>query len=297
MFDSRRAQRVIQFVENLKHTKGESPRARTFALLPWQETNHQRRVRDQCRDDRPDVRQYQRRHTSKYGKKNRVKPSWARRWRCTCSVDGRRVEGAEVYGCASTTAPQASIVFDVAARYGACSRPLLMKRIKIVPNPQKRHGVSCPPAASIRCCPATWPASTVCNVQRVHLRRAARVSPPAQLFDVMTTGLRCGARSSRCGFVLTTAGQRIDTQHLLGGSACQSPRHSSKAGKHDRTLLPGGVLGCRTTRTGRPRGVLGHGEPVSSGCTVDLEKAASSACHIGAGKRPRTRSMFRQLRL
>lgn len=56
MFDSRRAQRVIQFVENLKHTKGEF-HGQNFALLPWQEKIISD-VFGTVRDDRPDVRQY-----------------------------------------------------------------------------------------------------------------------------------------------------------------------------------------------------------------------------------------------
>lgn len=56
MFDSRRAQRVIQFVENLKHTKGEF-HGKNFALLPWQEKIISD-VFGTVRDDRPDVRQY-----------------------------------------------------------------------------------------------------------------------------------------------------------------------------------------------------------------------------------------------
>lgn len=56
MFDSRKAQRVIQFVENLKHTKGEF-HGKPFELLPWQEKILSD-VFGTVRDDRPDVRQY-----------------------------------------------------------------------------------------------------------------------------------------------------------------------------------------------------------------------------------------------
>lgn len=56
MHDSRKAQRVIQFVENLKHTKGEF-HGKPFALLPWQEQILSD-VFGTVRDDRPDVRQY-----------------------------------------------------------------------------------------------------------------------------------------------------------------------------------------------------------------------------------------------
>lgn len=56
MFDESRAQRVIEFIENLKHTKGEFFN-KPFKLLPWQ----RKIISDvfgTVRDDRPDVRQY-----------------------------------------------------------------------------------------------------------------------------------------------------------------------------------------------------------------------------------------------
>jgi phage terminase large subunit-like protein len=55
-FDERRAQRVLRFIEGLKHTKGEF-HGKPFHLLPWQE----KIVRDvfgTVRDDQPDIRQY-----------------------------------------------------------------------------------------------------------------------------------------------------------------------------------------------------------------------------------------------
>ena len=55
-FDERRAQRVLRFIEGLKHTKGEF-HGKPFHLLPWQE-NIVRDVFGTVRDDRPDVRQY-----------------------------------------------------------------------------------------------------------------------------------------------------------------------------------------------------------------------------------------------
>ena len=56
MFSEEKAQRVIQFIQCLKHTKGEF-HGQPFSLLPWQE----KIIRDvfgTVRDDVPDKRQY-----------------------------------------------------------------------------------------------------------------------------------------------------------------------------------------------------------------------------------------------
>lgn len=56
MFDESKAQRVIEFIENLRHTKGEFF-DKPFHLLPWQK----KIISDifgTVRDERPDVRQY-----------------------------------------------------------------------------------------------------------------------------------------------------------------------------------------------------------------------------------------------
>ena len=55
-FDERKAQRVIRFIEALKHTKGEF-HGKPFELLPWQE----KIIRDvfgTVRDDDTTQRQY-----------------------------------------------------------------------------------------------------------------------------------------------------------------------------------------------------------------------------------------------
>ena len=55
-FDERKAQRVVRFIEALRHTKGEF-HGQPFHLLPWQE----KIIRDvfgTVRDDDPSMRQY-----------------------------------------------------------------------------------------------------------------------------------------------------------------------------------------------------------------------------------------------
>ena len=67
MFNEARARRVIQFIECLKHTKGEF-HGKPFKLLPWQE----KIVRDvfgTVRDEQPDMRQYNQVYIE-IGKKN-----------------------------------------------------------------------------------------------------------------------------------------------------------------------------------------------------------------------------------
>ena len=56
MFSEAKARRVTQFIECLRHTKGEF-HGQPFKLLPWQE----KIIRDvfgTVRDDKPDMRQY-----------------------------------------------------------------------------------------------------------------------------------------------------------------------------------------------------------------------------------------------
>ena len=66
-YDEKKAERVVRFVECLKHTKGEF-HGRPFELLPWQE----KIIRDvfgTMRDDKPEVRQYSQVYVE-IGKKN-----------------------------------------------------------------------------------------------------------------------------------------------------------------------------------------------------------------------------------
>ena len=80
MFDERKAHRVTQFIECLKHTKGEF-HGRDFKLLPWQE----KIIRDvfgTVRDDDPTMRSIRR--PTLRSPKSRARASWAQRLRSTC---------------------------------------------------------------------------------------------------------------------------------------------------------------------------------------------------------------------
>ena len=73
MTDERKARRVIEFIQCLKHTKGEF-HGKPFRLLPWQE----KIIRDvfgTVREDDPTMRQYT---TAKYQKSKGNNWLWIR---------------------------------------------------------------------------------------------------------------------------------------------------------------------------------------------------------------------------
>lgn len=127
MFDERKAQRVITFIECLKHTKGEF-HGQYFKLLPWQK----KIVSDvfgTVRDDKPDTRQYSTVYVEIPKKQGKSELGAAIALNMLCNDDEWK---AEVYSCAADRA-QASLVFDVAADMVRQS-PALSKRIKIIPS-------------------------------------------------------------------------------------------------------------------------------------------------------------------
>ena len=108
MFSEAKVRRVTQFIECLKHTKGEF-HGEPFKLLPWQE----KIIRDvfgTVRDDDPSMRQYNTAYIEIPKKNGKSKLGAAIALNILCNDDEWR---AEVYSCASDR-QQAAIVFDVA---------------------------------------------------------------------------------------------------------------------------------------------------------------------------------------
>ena len=108
MLSEEKARRVIQFIECLKHTKGEF-HGEPFKLLPWQE----KIIRDvfgTVRDDDPSMRQYNTAYIEIPKKNGKSELGAAIALNMLCNDDEWR---AEVYSCASDR-QQAAIVFDVA---------------------------------------------------------------------------------------------------------------------------------------------------------------------------------------
>ena len=76
MQSEEKARRVIQFIECLKHTKGEF-HGQPFKLLPWQE----KIIRDvfgTVRDEDPTIRQYTTAYIAK-SRRSKVRVNWVRR--------------------------------------------------------------------------------------------------------------------------------------------------------------------------------------------------------------------------
>ena len=136
MFSEAKARRVTQFIECLKHTKGEF-HGEPFKLLPWQE----KIIRDvfgTVRDDDPSMRQYNTAYIEIPKKNGKSELGAAIALNMLCNDDEWR---AEVYSCASDR-QQAAIVFDVAV------------------SPAQSAWCTSQQEAFIRCCPVKWPPST-----------------------------------------------------------------------------------------------------------------------------------------
>ena len=129
-FDAQKARRVIDFIQCLKHTKGEF-HGKPFNLLPWQEkiiTD----VFGTVRDDDPTTRQFTTAYIEISKKNGKSELGAAIALNMLVNDDEWK---AEVYSCAADR-QQAAIVFDVAVDHVKQS-PALLKRIKIIPSTKR----------------------------------------------------------------------------------------------------------------------------------------------------------------
>ena len=195
MFSEAKARRVTQFIECLKHTKGEF-HGEPFKLLPWQE----KIIRDvfgTVRDDDPSMRQYNTAYIEIPKKNGKSELGAAIALNMLCNDDEWR---AEVYSCASDR-QQAAIVFDVAVDMVKQS-PALSKRIKIIPSTKR---MVYQPTGSIYQVLSSEVATkhglnvSACIFDELHTQ------PTRALYDVMTQGSG-DARKQPLWFLLTTAG-------------------------------------------------------------------------------------------
>lgn len=194
-FDERRAQRVVRFIEALRHTKGEF-HGQPFHLLPWQE----KIIRDvfgTVRDDDPTMRQYTTAYIEIPKKNGKSELGAAIALNMLINDDEWK---AEVYSCASDR-QQAAIVFDVAVDMVRQS-PALMKRVKIIPSTRR---MIYQPTGSIYQVLSSEVATkhglnvSACIFDELHTQ------PTRALYDVMTQGSG-DARKQPLWFLLTTAG-------------------------------------------------------------------------------------------
>ena len=193
MFDEAKAQRAVEFIRCLKHTKGRW-RGQAFDLLPWQETI----IRDVFGTVKEDgFRQYNTAYVEIPKKNGKSELAAGVALYMTC---GDNEWGAEVYGCASDR-QQASIVFDVAVdMVDQC--PALKKRIKPVMSVKRL--VYKPTNSFYQVLSAEAYTKHGLNVHAV-IFDELHSQPNRELFDVMTKGSG-DARTQPLFFLITTAG-------------------------------------------------------------------------------------------
>lgn len=194
-FDEHKAKRVVNFIQCLRHTKGEF-HGRPFTLLPWQ-MKIVREVFGTVRDDNPEIRQYTQAYIEIAKKNGKSELGAALALNMLVNDDEWK---AEVYSCASDR-QQAGIVFDVAVDMVKQS-PALRKRIKIIPSTKR---MVYQPTGSIYQVLSSEVATkhglnvSACIFDELHTQ------PTRALYDVMTQGSG-DARRQPLWIFLTTAG-------------------------------------------------------------------------------------------
>ena len=277
MFDEAKAQRAVEFIRCLKHTKGRW-RGQAFDLLPWQETI----IRDVFGTVKEDgFRQYNTAYVEIPKKNGKSELAAGVALYMTC---GDNEWGAEVYGCASDR-QQASIVFDVAVdMVEQC--PALKKRIKPVMSVKRL--VYKPTNSFYQVLSAEAYTKHGLNVHAV-IFDELHSQPNRELFDVMTKGSG-DARTQPLFFLITTAGT---DRHSVCFEQHQKAEDILCGRKVDPTFYPV-IYGAADDADWTSEEVWYRANP-SLGHTVDIGKVRN-AC-MSARDNPAEENIFRQLRL
>ena len=277
MFDEAKAQRAVEFIRCLKHTKGRW-RGQAFDLLPWQETI----IRDVFGTVKEDgFRQYNTAYVEIPKKNGKSELAAGVALYMTC---GDNEWGAEVYGCASDR-QQASIVFDVAVdMVEQC--PALKRRIKPVMSVKRL--VYKPTNSFYQVLSAEAYTKHGLNVHAV-IFDELHSQPNRELFDVMTKGSG-DARTQPLFFLITTA--RTD-RHSVCFEQHQKAEDILCGRKVDPTFYPV-IYGAADDADWTSEEVWYRANP-SLGHTIDIGKVRN-AC-LSARDNPTEENIFRQLRL
>lgn len=277
MFDEAKAQRTLQFINCLKHTKGQW-RGQTFELLPWQETI----IRDVFGTVKANgFRQYNTAYVEIPKKNGKSELAAGIALYMTCG-DGEW--GAEVYGCASDR-QQASIVFDVAVdMVDQC--PALKKRIK--PIMSVKRLVYKPTNSFYQVLSAEAYTKHGLNVHAV-IFDELHSQPNRELFDVMTKGSG-DARTQPLFFLITTAGT---DRHSVCFEQHQKAEDIILGRKIDTTFYPV-IYGVPDDADWSSEKIWYQANP-SLGHTIDIEKVRNA--YQSAKDNPAEENIFRQLRL
>jgi len=277
VFDGAKAQRAVEFIRCLKHTKGRW-RGQPFDLLPWQETI----IRDVFGTVKEDgYRQYNTAYVEIPKKNGKSELAAGVALYMTC---GDNEWGAEVYGCASDR-QQASIVFDVAVdMVEQC--PALKKRIKPVMSVKRL--VYKPTNSFYQVLSAEAYTKHGLNVHAV-IFDELHSQPNRELFDVMTKGSG-DARTQPLFFLITTAGT---DRHSVCYEQHQKAEDILNGRKIDPTFYPV-IYGASDDADWTSEEVWYQANP-SLGHTIDISKVRN-AC-LSARDNPAEENIFRQLRL
>ena len=265
MYDQTKADHAVNFINCLKHTKGQW-RGVPFELLPWQD----KIIRDIFGTVKENgYRQYNTAYVEIPKKNGKSELAAAVALLMTCG-DGEW--GAEVYGCASDR-QQASIVFDVAVdMVDQC--PALKKRIK--PIMSVKRLVYQPTNSFYQVLSAEAYTKHGLNVHAV-IFDELHAQPNRELFDVMTKGSG-DARTDRNSICFE---QHQKAEDILMGR------------KIDPTFYPV-IYGIADDDDWGSEESWYKANP-SLGHTIALEKVQNA--YQSAKENPAEENIFRQLRL
>ncbi|MHC1762485.1 MAG: terminase large subunit [Negativicutes bacterium] len=277
MVDEKKAQHAANFINCLKHTKGQW-RGVPFDLLPWQD----KIIRDIFGTVKENgYRQYNTAYIEVPKKNGKSELAAAVAILMTCG-DGEW--GAEVYGCASDR-QQASIVFDVAVdMVDQC--PALRKRIKPVMSVKRL--VYKPTNSFYQVLSAEAYTKHGLNVHAVVFDEL-HAQPNRELYDVMTKGSG-DARRQPLFFLITTAGT---DRNSICYEVHQKAVDLLENRKIDPTFYPV-IYGIEDDADWGLEANWYRANP-SLGHTIDIEKVRSA--HQSAKENPAEENLFRQLRL
>ena len=276
-YDKAKADRAINFIRCLKHTKG-SWSGKPFDLIPWQEQI----IRDVFGVVKENgYRQFNTAFVEVPKKQGKSELAAAVALYLLCADKEQR---AEIYGCASDR-QQASIVFEVAADMVRMS-PELSKRVKILGSTKRL--VYTPTNSFYQVLSAEAYSKHGFNIHGV-IFDELHSQPDRKLYDVMTKGSG-DARTQPLFFLITTAG--TDTN-----SICYEVHSKAKdileGRKFDSTFYPV-IYGINENDDWTDPEVWKKANP-SLGVTVGVDKVVA-ACE-SAKQNPAEENTFRQLRL
>ncbi len=277
VFDEKKAAHAINFINYLKHTKGQW-RGVPFDLLPWQEQI----IRDIFGTVKENgYRQYNTAYIEVPKKNGKSELAAAVALLMTCADNEW---GAEVYGCASDR-QQASIVFDVAVDMIDQS-PALKKRFK--PIMSVKRLVYKPTNSFYQVLSAEAYTKHGLNVHAVVFDEL-HAQPNRELYDVMTKGSG-DARRQPLFFLITTAGT---DRNSICYEVHQKATDILEGRKIDPTFYPI-IYGIGDNDDWANENNWYKANP-SLGHTIDIEKVRNA--YLSAKDNPAEENIFRQLRL